>query len=96
MFGEYMPFVEYAPWLQHFTPLTGKRYARQRASRIRASDRSKGQFVVQASRLLRQPRRLHHKTQAASASPPASATRAFLSHVIRGQSQRARRRGTRA
>jgi apolipoprotein N-acyltransferase len=23
MFGEYMPFVEYAPWLQHFTPLTG-------------------------------------------------------------------------
>ncbi len=23
MFGEYMPFVEYAPWLQHLTPLTG-------------------------------------------------------------------------
>jgi len=22
-FGEYMPFVEYAPWLQNFTPLTG-------------------------------------------------------------------------
>ena len=23
MFGEYTPFVEYIPWLQHFTPLTG-------------------------------------------------------------------------
>jgi apolipoprotein N-acyltransferase len=23
MFGEYMPFVEYAPWLRHLTPLTG-------------------------------------------------------------------------
>jgi apolipoprotein N-acyltransferase len=23
MFGEYMPFVEYAPWLQYLTPLTG-------------------------------------------------------------------------
>jgi apolipoprotein N-acyltransferase len=23
LFGEYMPFVEYAPWLAHFTPLTG-------------------------------------------------------------------------
>jgi apolipoprotein N-acyltransferase len=23
MFGEYMPFIEYFPWLQNFTPLTG-------------------------------------------------------------------------
>ncbi len=23
MFGEYMPFIEYVPWLEHFTPLTG-------------------------------------------------------------------------
>ena len=23
MFGEYTPFVEYCPWLRHFTPLTG-------------------------------------------------------------------------
>jgi apolipoprotein N-acyltransferase len=31
MFGEYTPFIEYCPWLKHFTPLTGSAAAGDKA-----------------------------------------------------------------
>jgi len=37
MFGEYTPFVEYCPWLQHFTPLTGSAAAGDRAAAFDAA-----------------------------------------------------------
>ena len=86
MFGEYMPFVEYAPWLQYLTPLTGNASpgkgpvafelnisgapAYQRPDPANTSDSFEGPLV---------------RAQSSVRIAPSICYESVLSHVIRGQ-----------
>jgi apolipoprotein N-acyltransferase len=69
MFGEYMPFVEYAPWLQHFTPLTG------------SATPGKGPVAFELDSSGARPSRPPSRIRIA----PSICYESVLSHVIRGQ-----------
>jgi apolipoprotein N-acyltransferase len=69
MFGEYMPLIEYAPWLQHFTPLTG------------SATPGKGPVAFELDRLGARASRPRSTVCIA----PSICYESVLSHFIRGQ-----------
>lgn len=88
VFGEYMPFLEYAPWLQHLTPLTGSAtpgkgpVAFELNSSGTQSPRSPP--VADASPLPREKQRAG-RPRSGVCIAPSICYESVLSHVIRGQ-----------